>query len=93
MTVEELGQRMSAAELNEWIAFAGLEPLPDPWLQTGIACAVIANGNPYRKGPALKATDFMPATRTPLVEQTPAQQEQAFRRLGAELNAILGARR
>ena len=35
---------MDARELMEWVVFNNtIQPLPDPWLQTGIACAATAN--------------------------------------------------
>lgn len=42
-TVGEIEETMSSAEFAEWIAFVGLEPLPDPWLQTAQISAIMAS--------------------------------------------------
>jgi hypothetical protein len=81
MTVGELGQRMSAVELAEWLAYTRyFEALPDSWRETGlIASAVLA---PYSaKGKAPKADDFVPI-------ETPPQHPDQMR---AELEKLLGA--
>jgi hypothetical protein len=71
------------------MAFFALEPPADPWLQTGVLAAVVANANPYRKGPSARPADFMP---TPISfapdEPTPAQQEHAWNAFKAELSAM-----
>jgi len=41
MTVAELGQRMSSAELSEWIAFDRLYGLPDSYFVAGTICAAL----------------------------------------------------
>jgi len=70
MTVDELCDRMTAAELSEWMALDMYhQPLPNPWYQTGvIASAALA---PHcGRGKAPKAEDFVPRARLP---QSPEQ--------------------
>lgn len=70
MTVGELEDRMTSAELTEWMALDMYhQPLPNPWYQTGVlASATLA---PHcRRGKAPKAEDFMPRARLP---QSPEQ--------------------
>ena len=62
MTVAELGQRMSSAELSEWALYFELEPLggDDEW-RAGQITSMIANVNrdtEKRKQP-FRAEDFM----------------------------------
>jgi hypothetical protein len=47
---------MSSKELSEWIAYFRIEPMPDPWLQTGIECATTANVQGGKSAPK----DFIP---------------------------------
>jgi len=70
MTVGELEDRMTSAELAEWMALDMYhQPLPNPWYQTGVlASATLA---PHcGRGKAPKAEDFMPRARLP---QSPEQ--------------------
>jgi hypothetical protein len=62
MTVAEMLDRMSARELDEWMAYAAIEPFGDEWRQTGMVAAVVANGNrDARKQPQPFAPeDFIP---------------------------------
>ena len=65
MTVSELCERMTSAELSEWMALDMFHrPLPDPWRQTGVlASAMLA---PYSgRGKKPKAEDFVPVARLP----------------------------
>jgi hypothetical protein len=59
--VRDLLVSLDSVELSEWVAFDRLEPLPDPWLQTGIECAASVNVM-GPKSPA-KPADFMPVER------------------------------
>ncbi len=43
MTVGELKERMSGAELASWRQFDRIHPLPDPWRQTAEIVAMILN--------------------------------------------------
>lgn len=54
-------QRMSSAELTEWIAFYGLEPFggDTEYIGHAITAATVANVNRGKKKPA-KVEDFMP---------------------------------
>lgn len=61
MPVSELLQRVSSAELTEWIAFYKLEPWGterDDW-RAALVAATTANYSGKVKKP-LQATDFMP---------------------------------
>lgn len=50
-TKKELLDNTTAPELMEWMAYNMVEPLPDPWMQTGQLCAVWGGG---------RASDYMP---------------------------------
>lgn len=62
MTVAELGQRMSSAELTEWALFFEIEPLggDDEW-RAGMLASTIANVNrdPDKRKKAFEPTEFM----------------------------------
>lgn len=61
MTVARLGRETDSEELSEWIAYDRINPLPDPWLQTGILASLMANfwkGAKNRK--SYKPGDFIP---------------------------------
>jgi hypothetical protein len=71
-TLGELGARMTSEEFTRWLAFDDLEPLPQPWLQTGVVAATTANS--FRgKGKPAQATDFMPVRRRRTPRQSPKQ--------------------
>ena len=55
-SVSELFGSMDADEFFYWMAYDKIDPLPQPWLQTGLACAVQANS----VGNKCKPEDFMP---------------------------------
>lgn len=78
MTVSELCERMTSAELSEWMALDMFHrPLPDPWRQTGVmASAMLA---PYSgRGKTPKAEDFIPVARLP---QTQDEMVSELRKL------------
>ena len=84
MTVGELCERMTSAELTEWQAVdMYYEPLPSPWRQTGtLASATIA---PHcKRGQTPKPDDFVPVVKPP---QTPEEMAAEFAKLEAFANA------
>lgn len=68
MTVAELGQRMSSAELTEWALFFEIEPLggDDEW-RAGMLASTIANVNrdPDKRKKAFEPTEFMRSSFIP----------------------------
>ncbi len=56
--VSEL-ERMPDREFREWIAYFGLEPMPDPAWDAGQICATIANSQRAKGQPPFRAQDFM----------------------------------
>lgn len=80
MTVSELSERMTSAELSEWMALDMYhQPIPDPWRQAGVvAAAALA---PYcGKGKRPKPEDFVPRARLP---QSPEEMMAELRKLQA----------
>lgn len=71
-TVRELGERLDAAELTEWLAFYALEP----WgthpadVRAALVAATIANVNRGKGQRAYKVRDFLPRWD----ERAPRQQ-------------------
>jgi len=62
MTVEQLLDGISAAELAEWQAYYRFEPFGDEWQQTSYLCAMTGNAAGGKKGGGrFKPQDFMPA--------------------------------
>jgi hypothetical protein len=85
MTVKELGQRMDAEELIEWMVFDRFYPLPDAWMQTGITCQTIAQAWLKKKnGMPWSPQDFMPIARVRREVQSEAETM-------ARIDAILGS--
>lgn len=81
MTVSELCDRMTSAELSEWMALDMFHrPLPDPWRQTGVlASAVLA---PHcGRGKTPKADDFVPVARLPQTQDEMLAELQKLQRL------------
>lgn len=81
MTVGELCERMTSAELSEWVALdMYIQPLPNPWRQTGVlASAAVA---PYvKKGREPKPEDFMPLSRLPQTAEDMAAELAKLKRL------------
>jgi len=71
-TVGELEQRLTAAELSEWLAYDSLEPIGGMRTDFGFAMLASMYANAHRRSsdaPA-KVTDFMPFLNQPK-EQTP----------------------
>lgn len=61
MTVEELSERMSAAEFSWWQAFYQLEPFGEEWRQTATICARVGNSAGGKgKGVPFTIWDTMP---------------------------------
>lgn len=58
---------MSAAELNEWIAFDAVEPFGEPRadLRSAIVAATVANCHRDHRKPPFKVTEFMPFVEKP----------------------------
>lgn len=82
MTVEELGVRMSAKELAEWIGFDRLSPIGDERgdLRAGIVASTIANCHRGRGTQPFRASDFMP-----FAEQQKESPESALQHIRAKL--------
>lgn len=61
MTVGELRQRMSAAELQSWIAYSRVEPIGEYRgdLRAGVIASTIANVNRGKNSPVKSPKDFM----------------------------------
>lgn len=61
MTVQELGERMTARELAEWRAFYDLEPFGDLRndFRTGILASIISNMFREKRDKPLTPVDFM----------------------------------
>lgn len=66
MTVGEIGERMSALELTEWIAYNRIEPIGPQRadLAAGIVASTVANAH-RSKGPSFKPQDFMAYVEKP----------------------------
>lgn len=75
-TRRELLDGMDSRELSEWIAYDRVEPIPQPWQETGLLAAILCNllGTGRRRSPA----DFIPARRAPAEEQSPSAILAAF---------------
>lgn len=80
MTVEEMGERMSARELAEWMAFDRISPIGEDRadLRAGIIASVIANSHRV-KGDPFTPADFMPFIEKP--KATPADALEQLRGL------------
>lgn len=76
-TVRELLDSIDSKELSEWIAYDRVAGLPDPWLQTGIGCAVMRNSLASQGRPA-KPTDFMPIRLAPPGPKSAAENMAAM---------------
>jgi hypothetical protein len=61
MTVRELGARMDAAELAEWLAYEGEYGLPDGYFVAGVLGPVVANTASEKNRKT--AADFVPYFR------------------------------
>lgn len=81
MTVSELSERMTSAELSEWMALDMYHrPLPDSWRQTGVlASAMLA---PYSgRGKKPKPEEFVPVARLPQTQDEMVTELQKLKRL------------
>ena len=87
MPIRELLDRMDSAELSEWMAYAQLEALPDPWLQTGQICRTMADL--WAKG-RHTAEQFIPREKR---KQTVEEQIAIFRGISAAQAARVQSRR
>lgn len=72
-TVGELEVQLTSKELSEWMAYDRLQPLPEPWVQTGLTCATLANLWSNKRH---EAKDFMPVVRR---RQSPQEQRQKLK--------------
>jgi hypothetical protein len=87
MTVRELGARMDAPEFQEWLAYDRVDPLPDPWTQTGLVVSTLANllGDGKR---SYRPADFIPARPEP-----PRRREPSWRAELARFDRLTANRR
>ncbi len=76
MSAYDVGEYVSAPELTDWLARQRVEPLPDPWYQTGVLAA--ANAALWRKGRGAAPEDFIPYARAPLPAQSVAGMMEAM---------------
>lgn len=61
MTVEDLLNSVSAAELAEWQAYFAFEPFGDEWLRSSYVCAMTGNAaGGKRGGGKFKPQEFLP---------------------------------
>lgn len=84
-TVSEIEATMTSAELSEWLAYAGLETLPDLRLSLGIVAHTMAASNWPGKGPRPKLEDYMPRARFDL---EPLDADDAAERLIRQFGAV-----
>lgn len=95
MTVAELGQRMSSAELTEWMAFFGLEPWGtevEDW-RAAMVASVIANVNrDPKKRKSYEPKDFMPRYEAPQVQEQSWEEQARLLALafGGDIEKLLG---
>lgn len=62
MTVEQLLDSITSAELAEWQAYYGLEPFGESWRQSATVCAMVGNAaGGKKKGGSFTPDDFLPA--------------------------------
>lgn len=76
---------MPSSELSEWLAYAGLETLPDPRLSLGIVAHTVAAANWSGKGARPKLDDFMPRAR---FDREPIDAQDLAARLVRQFGAI-----
>ena len=85
MTVEELLDRISAAELTEWMAYYAYEPFGESWKQTSYLCSMIGNGSGGKRGGgAFKPVDFLPVKPPKPAPMTGDQILSVFRMLASK---------
>jgi hypothetical protein len=82
MTVAELGDRMSAQELQEWIEYQGIVGCLDSRqradLGAGIVASTVANAHRSGRSQSFSPQDFMPYVDKP--KQTPQQAIEKLKR-------------
>jgi len=76
---------MSSSELSEWLAYAQLDPLPDPHLSAGIVAHTTASANWSGKGFRPRLEDFIPRGR---YADVAIDAEDAAERLIRQLGAV-----
>lgn len=55
----ELRRRLTSRDVTKLLAADNLGLIPEPWLQTGMICATVANVNRSEKSKALRPEDFL----------------------------------
>lgn len=95
MTRQELIERISIQELQEWIVLEQIEPFGEAaeYWRAAMIAATIANCNRSKKQRAFKPQYFMPKLYggAPIKERTIEEQFAFFKRLQIEQNAIVEA--
>lgn len=74
-TVRDLLDSLGPGELEHWYELHKSQPLGNPWYQTGLLCATVANFNAWGVKKPLRPEDFMPTIRRPA---TPDELHRQF---------------
>ena len=74
-------EQASDDELDDWVAYDKIEPLPDPWLQTGIIASTQFNMLRSSETPAKAPIDFIPVAKKPIRRQPVALMQATMRML------------
>lgn len=56
---------MTSAELSEWLAYARVYPLPDPYWSSAVVAYTVAASNYPGKGPKPEFADYFPKPQGP----------------------------
>lgn len=75
-TLKEFDENSYPHELEYWLAYNQIEPIPQPWLQAGVIASTVARANGSKTA---KPSGFMPAHRpfkSPVMD--PAEMQRTF---------------
>lgn len=94
MSVKKAQREIDSAEFTYWMAYYGIEPWGDDWLQTGLIVSKIHNCVPGRKRTQmLKPSDVIPITYKRMERQTSDEIRGVMMQFASAHNRVIELKR
>jgi hypothetical protein len=91
MTRDELRDRITVEEFQQWFILERIEPFGEygEWMRAGVIASTMANIHRGKDTPAFAPTDFMPETFRPKKVETPRTMKEKWMAIMTAQNTIV----